>query len=315
MSIARPWPALSLDEWEPTYRTLHRWTQIVGKVHLALGPPVSHWWHAALRFTARGLTTGPMTTGDRELEIAFDFVDHALRFSTSDGATAEIALAPKSVAEFYDEVMRTLRELGVEVQIWPVPVEVPGPVPFPNDRANASYDRDAVERMWSILSSVHRVFERFRSGFLGKSSPVHLFFGAFDVAVTRFSGRPNPSPPQDRVMGEAYSHEVISHGFWFGGDWVTGTRVPEAVFYAYAVPEPSGFREARVAPSAARYEPSLGEYVLPYEAVRTSDDPERDLLAFLQSTYEAGALLAGWDRAALERRDTEMRLTAPASGY
>ncbi len=302
MMSERSWPGLSLEEWEPTYRTLHRWTQIVGKVHLALAPPQNHWWHTTMRFTAHGLTTGPMPVGDRELEMAFDFVDHTLRIWRSDGDSIDIALAPMPVAEFYDTVMRALRAIDVEVAIWPVPVEIPNPVPFLEDRSNASYDRHQVERMWTILSSVHRVFDRFRGGFLGKSSPVHFFWGAFDVAVTRFSGRPNPSPPPDRVNREAYSHEVISHGFWFGGDWPIGGRVPEAVFYAYAVPEPAGFREARVEPSAARYEQTLNEYILPYEHVRGAADPEREVLAFMQSTYEAGADLARWPRDALEWR-------------
>lgn len=296
------WPTLSLDEWEPTYRTLHRYTQVVGKVRLALGPPLNHFWHSSLRFGARGLTTTPMPAGDRELEIAFDFVDHTLRFWTSDGDRRELALGPVAVADFYAEVMRTLGSLGVDVEIWPVPVEVASPVPFPEDRANASYDRAQVERMWSILSHVHAVFERFQSGFVGKTSPVHFFWGAFDVAVTRFSGRPNPNPPTDPVMREAYSHEVISHGFWFGGDWPAGGRVPEAVFYAYAVPEPQGFRETRVSPSAARYAEDLGEFLLPYERVRAADDPEGEVLAFMQSTYEAGASLGGWDRLSLELR-------------
>ncbi len=296
------WPALPLEEWEPTYRTLHRWAQIVGKVHLALGPPLNHYWHAAMRFTARGLTTGPMAAGGGELEIAFDFVDHTLRLTTSDGRARTIALAPMAVADFYSAVMTALRELGVRVEVWPVPVEIPEKLRLDEDREHASYDREHVGRMWAILSHVHRLFEAFRGEFLGKSSPVHLFFGAFDVAVTRFSGRRNPSPPSDPVNGEAYSHEVISHGFWFGGDWPIGGRMPEAIFYAYAVPEPAGFRDARVEPSGARYDDTLHEYVLPYERVRTSADPDAAVRAFLRSTYEAGADRAGWDRAALEWR-------------
>jgi hypothetical protein len=206
-----------------------------------------------------------------------------------------------SVAEFYERVRRQLADLGVPAHIWPVPVEVVDTVPFPDDVSHASYDREKVERMWQILWHVHRVFERFRSPFLGKVSPVQFFWGAFDVAVTRFSGRRNPSPPPDPVMGEAYSHEVISHGFWFGGDWPGGGRVGEPVFYAYAVPEPEGFAEARVEPSAAGYSSALGEFLLPYDRVRTAPSPEEEVLAFMQSTYDAGADLGRWDRAALER--------------
>lgn len=295
------WPSLPLGEWEPTYQTLHRWTQIVGKVRLALSPPVNHWWHASLRFHARGLTTTPMPIGDRELEIAFDFVDHELDLFSSDGHTRRIPLQPMSVADFYAVFLRELDELGVAPHIWPVPVEVPDHTAFPDDRAHAAYDREHVERMWRILSNVHGVFERFRGRFLGKCSPVQLFWGAFDVAVSRFSGRPNPNPPDDPVMHEAYSHEVISHGFWFGGDWPVGGRVSAPVFYAYAVPEPAGFREAKIDPPSARYSSTLGEYLLPYDDVRASSQPERDILAFMQSTYDAGATLAGWDRASLER--------------
>jgi hypothetical protein len=298
---ARNWPPLPLDEWEPTYQTLHRFTQIVGKLHIALSPPVNHWWHATLRFNARGLTTTPMPIGGRDLEVAFDFVDHVLRFSTTDGIVRTLPLGPMSVADFYAAFCGELRALGVSAKIWPVPVEVSDTAPFPSDRAHRSYDREQVERMWHILANVHRVFEAFRGRFIGKSSPVHFFWGAFDVAVSRFSGRPNPSPPEPRVMREAYSHEVISHGFWFGGDWPTGGRFDAPLFYAYSVPEPAGFRDARIVPSAARYDLRLGEFVLPYDDVRVSANPERDILAFMQSTYDAGASLAGWDRASLDR--------------
>lgn len=307
----QPWPELPLDEWEPTYRTLHRYTQIVGKVRVALSPPLNHYWHAALHFGARGLTTTAMPAGDRELEIAFDFVDHALRFTTNEGDERELALGPIPVADFYEDVMRTLASMNIDVKIRPVPVEVADPVPFPEDRKNASYERDHVERMWSILSHVYGTFERFQSGFLGKTSPVHFFWGAFDVAVTRFSGRPNPNPPTEPVMREAYSHEVISHGFWFGGDWPGGARVPEAVFYAYAVPEPRGFADAHVLPSAAYYSKELKEFLLPYANVRTAEDPEREILSFMQSTYEAGANLGGWDRNALEVRRAEQVARVP----
>lgn len=307
------WPELPLDEWEPTYRTLHRYTQIVGKVRMALSPYLNHYWHSALHFGARGLTTTAMPAGDRELEIAFDFIDHALRFTTSDGESRELALGPIAVADFYADVMRTLAEMGIDVKIRPVPVEVKDPVPFPEDRANASYEREQVERMWTILSHVYATFERFQSGFLGKTSPVHFFWGAFDVAVTRFSGRPNPNPPTEPVMREAYSHEVISHGFWFGGDWPGGARVPEAVFYAYAVPEPSGFPDALVLPRAAYYSKELGEFLLPYAHVRTAQNPEQEILSFMQSTYEAGATLGGWDRAALEPKRKPAIQVQPAA--
>lgn len=301
MQSEAAWPSLPLEAWEPTYRTLHRWSQIVGKVRLACSPPQNHWWHTSLRFNARGLTTTPMPVGDRELEIAFDFVDHVLHLWTSDGITRQLPLEPMSVATFCDLVLRELELLGVVPHLYPVPVEVPARVPFPEDHENRSYDAAQVERMWRILSGVHRVFERFRGEFLGKSSPVQLFWGAFDVAVTRFSGKRNPSPPADHVMREAYSHEVISHGFWFGGDWPVGGRVPEAIFYAYAVPTPAGFAQARVEPPAARWSAQLGEHVLPYDHVRRARDPDAEVLGFMRSTYEAGAALASWDRAALER--------------
>ncbi len=295
------WPALPLDEWEPTYQTLHRWTQMVGKLKLALSPPMNHWWHSSLRFNARGLTTTPMPLGERELEVAFDFLDHQLVFSTSDGIERRLSLRPTSVADFYGTFRRELVALGVDASLWPVPVEVADHTPFPRDRAHCSYERDQVARMWRILSDVHRVFEAFRGRYQGKCSPVQFFWGAFDVAVTRFSGRPNPSPPDDPVMREAYSHEVISHGFWFGGDWPGGGRVGAPVFYAYAVPEPGGLPDARVQPADARYEPALGEFLLPYDWVRELARPEDAILTFMQSTYDAGASLAGWDRAALER--------------
>lgn len=295
------WPSLPLQVWEPTYVTLHRWTQIIGKVRLALSPPVNHWWHSSFRFRSRGLTTTPMPFDGRELEIAFDFVDHALHLSTTDGGERRLDLEPMSVAEFYDRVQQNLAALGVHAAIWPKPVEVVDPVPFPEDRTHASYDRPSVERMWRILCQVHRVFEQFRSPFIGKVSPVQFFWGAFDVAITRFSGRRNPQPPPDPITREAYSHEVISHGFWFGGDWPGGGRVDEPVFYAYAVPEPRGFAQAQVRPTGAAYSLRLGEFLLPYELVRESTSPEEQILEFMQSTYEAAADLAGWDREALER--------------
>ncbi len=290
------WPALPLDEWEPTYRTLHRWTQMVGKIRLGLCPPVNHWWHTSLRFGARGLTTTLMPTGDgsTQLEIAFDFLDHRLVFERSDGRRETITLEPKSVADFYAEVRATLAKLSVGVSIWPVPVEVPDPVPFAENTKDAAYDREAVAKMWRILQSVHAVLAEFRGRFYGKCSPVHFFWGAFDVAVTRFSGRPNPEPPPDPVMGPAYSHEVISHGFWFGGDWPAGGRFADPVFYAYALPQPEGFEKGAIEPEAAHWSDALGEYLLPYSKVRQLEDPEGAIFRFLESSYAIGATLGDW---------------------
>ena len=283
------WPSLPLDEWEPTYRTLHRWSQIVGKIRLGLCRPVNHWWHTTLRFGARGLTTTLMPVGeDLQMEMVFDFIDHRLVFQLTDGRRREVALEPKSVADFYAEVMKTLDELGVRVHVWPVPVEVMDPVPFPENTEDAAYDRAAVDKMWCILRSAHDVLSEFRGQFIGKSSPVHFFWGAFDLAVTRFSGRRNPNPPEDPVQRAAYSHEVISHGFWFGGDWPAGGRFDDPLFYAYALPQPEGFERAKVQPAEAFFSKELGEYVLPYSKLRAREDPEASLLAFLQSTYDAG---------------------------
>src|SRR4051812_9751442 len=285
---ASVWPPLSSD-WADTCATLHMWTQVVGKVRLALTPPVNHWWHITLRPTARGLTTTPMPYGGRTLEIVFDFVDHRLRFDTSDGRERQIVLEPKSVADFYGEVVRVLADLEMPVRIWPMPVEVPSPIRFDRDVEHHSYDRAAVERWWSALRQIAVVLEEFRGGFLGKCSPVHFFWGAFDLAVTRFSGRPAPERPgADAMTREAYSHEVSSAGFWPGSG-----ALPEAAFYAYFVPEPAGYKDARVAPGEAFYSPDFGEFVLKYEAVRTASSPPDALMTFLQSTYESGVTLAG----------------------
>jgi len=289
------WPALALAEWQPTYLTLHRWTQIVGKIRLATASWSNHWWQSALYVGTRGLTTSSMPCAGRQLTLSFDFCSHELVGHTSDKRSESFALEPMTVAEFYRRTMALVASLGVDVHIWPVPVEVVDRTPFLEDQHHASYDREQVERLHRILLSVDAVFNRHRGGFLGKSSPSHFFWGAFDLAVTRFSGRRNPQPPGDAVMGEAYSHEVISHGFWPGGDWPMGERVEEAVFYAYAVPAPAGFAEAEVRPSAARYSTSLGEFLLPYDAVRRADDPAAMLLDFMESTYAAAARLAGWD--------------------
>jgi hypothetical protein len=296
-----PWPSLPLAEWKDTLETLHRWTQIVGKTRLALAPPVNHSWHVTLYLTARGLGTSPMPYGDRTLEVEFDFVDHMLVLWAGD-ATRTLALAPRTVADFYLEYTTQLNSLGIRVPIRPVPSEMGDTLPFPEDQQHRSYDGDAAQRCWRILSRANQVFQEFRGRFLGKCSPVHFFWGAFDLACTRFSGRPAPVHPggvpnlPDRVVREAYSHECISAGWWPGGG-----PVAEPAFYAYAYPEPPGFAYAEVQPTQAYYSPDLHEFVLPYQAVLTANQPEGMLLDFLQSTYQAGAVLGGWDRQALER--------------
>jgi hypothetical protein len=310
---SRDWPELLLADWEPTYLTLHRWTQIVGKIRLAHAAWLNHWWHSPLYVSSYGLTTSSMPIGGRQLTITFDFCAHRLVAHTSDGRFEAFALAPMPVAEFYDRVRALLSQLDVPTRIWPKPVEVVDTTPFNEDRLHSSYDRAQVEALHRILMNVDRVFALHRGRFVGKSSPVHFFWGAFDLAVTRFSGRPNPAPPPDPTMAEAYSHEVISHGFWPGGDWPVGGRVEEAVFYAYAVPEPAGFRTAPVRPAAARYAETLGEYLLPYAQVRVASDPDAMLLEFMESTYRAAAERAGWDVAALEHpRAASQKSGAPA---
>jgi hypothetical protein len=290
----RDWPSLALGDWEPTYLTLHRFTQVVGKVQLALTPPVNHWWHVTERVTARGLTTGT-PCGERHLMMTFDFVEHRFTAETSERGAQSFALEPMSVADFYERVLAALGRLEIDVRLWPVPVEVKDTTPFPSDRNHAAYDAAAVERLHRALLSISRVFSIHRGRFLGKSSPVHFFWGAFDLAVTRFSGRRNPNPPSDAVNREAYSHEVISHGFWPGGDFLDKGRIEEAVFYAYAVPEPEGFRRARIEPPGAAYHERFGEFLLSYDAVRTANDPEATLLSFMETTYLAAARAAGWD--------------------
>ena len=290
------WPALPYDAWKDTYATLHMWMQIVGKVALALAPPLNHSWAIAFHLTARGLTTRPLPHGDRSFTIEFDFVDHRLVIRATDGERRDLPLEPRSVADFYRAVLGTLDAMALPVRIWPVPVEIPDPIPFLEDTRHSSYDRELANRCGRILVEVERVFTAARCRFVGKCSPTHFFWGSFDLAVTRFSGRLAPPREGPAFMREAYSHEVISHGFWLGGG-----AVLEPVFYAYAVPEPAGFKEARVEPSAAYYHPEMGEFLLPYEAVRTAPAPERAIEAFVDSTYEKAATLAGWDRAALER--------------
>jgi hypothetical protein len=296
------WPALPLAAWRDTYATLHLWTQIVGKIRLAQAAPVNHWWQVPFYVTCRGLTTSPMPYDARSFQIDFNFVEHRLEIGTTDGATESFLLRPMSVAEFYDEVMGRLRALGIAVRIWTMPVELPNPVPFEQDRLHAAYDAAAARRLWRILVQADRLFTQFRAGFVGKVSPVHFFWGSFDLAVTRFSGRaapPHPGAPNvaDRVTREAYNSEVSSCGFWPGG---AGMEQP--VFYSYAYPAPAGFAEAPVRPGAAFYSRDFGEFLLPYDEVRRAQSPEATLLEFLESTYEAAAKLGRWDRGALERR-------------
>jgi hypothetical protein len=290
------WPTLPLDSWKDTYATLHMWTQIVGKVRLRLTPLVNHWWNVPLYVTARGLTTSRIPYGHRAFEIWFDFIRHQLVLEINDGMVKTIPLAPRSVADFYQEFMGMLRSAGIDVKIWKMPVEIPTPIAFDQDRVHASYDAAAVEKLWRILLSVDAVFNQFRSGFIGKSSPVHFFWGSFDLAVTRFSGRRAPERAgADMITKEAYSHEVSSVGFWPGS-----VGVKDAAFYCYSAPEPQGFKEARVGPSAASYDKQLNEFVLLYEDVRKAASPTAALLEFCQSTYEAGASLGNWDRKDLE---------------
>ena len=293
-----------MSDWADTQTTLHRWTQIVGKTRLALAPMQNHWWQVALYVTARGLGTSPMPYAKGNIELEFDFLDHQLVARTSDGVTKSIALAPRSVADFYTDYLGLLAALGVDAKIWPVPQEMADTGHFAADRDHASYDADAAQRCWRILAHTDRVLKRFRGPFLGKSSPSHFWWGGFDLACTRFSGRAAPPHPggiphlADFVTREAYSHECISAGWWPGN---VGGPVAEPAFYAYAYPEPAGCPEAAVRPAAARYHLALREWILPYEAVRAAPDPEGALLEFLQSTYAAAADRGGWDRGRLER--------------
>lgn len=301
-SLNGAWPKLPLlGDWQDTFKTVHMWTQIVGKIRLDQTPWINHSWGSALYITTRGLTTSPIPYKETTVAIDFDFVDHALRITTSTGEGDSSDLEPMSVADFYEKTMNTLSDLGIEVEIYPKPVEVPDPIqPFPEDETHARYDADVVCRFWWTLVHADRVFTEFRSQFIGKVSPVHFFWGAFDLAVTRFSGRDAPRHPggvpncADWVMAEAYSKELSSAGFW------PGTGLGEAAFYSYAYPEPDGYTDRHIQPEAAYYLDEMGEFVLPYEAVRTADDSDAVLLAFLQSTYEAAADLAEWDRDALE---------------
>lgn len=298
------WPPLPLSDWADTCATLQLWMQIVGKIRLTHAPMLNHWWQVPLYVTCRGLTTSPIPyrSGTRHFQIDFDFIAHRLELKTSDGASEMIPLAPRTVADFYADIMARLHRLGLETRIWTMPVEIEAAVPFDQDRNHAAYDPEQAHRFWRILVQADRVFTRFRSRFLGKASPVHFFWGSFDMAVTRFSGRPAPrlaskSPNVAAwVMFEAYSHEVSSCGFWPGNG-----GLGEPAFYSYAYPEPEGFATAPLRPSSAYYNRDLRQFLLPYEAVRRVRSPDDDITDFLQSTYEAAANLAHWDRSALER--------------
>jgi hypothetical protein len=295
------WPELPYAAWKDTYATLHLWSQIVGKIRLAQTPWLNHSWHVTLYVSPRGLTTSLIPCGHRSFQLEFDFSDHVLRASTDDGSSKGIALSPRSVAEFYADVGRALSELGIDVHIFEMPNEIPEPIRFSEDRIHSSYDPIYAQRLWQILRQVNRVFYEFRTGFIGKCSPVHFFWGSFDLAVTRFSGRRAPLHPggvpslPDAVTREAYSHEVSSAGFWPGG---SGVEYP--AFYSYAYPEPPDFSSSAVRPAQAYYNEALNEFILPYDAVRTAENPDRALMEFLLTTYESAASNGNWDRSALE---------------
>jgi hypothetical protein len=299
VSLSAEWPRLTLADWEDTRVTVHMWSQVVGKIRMALEPMVNHWWQVTLYVSARGLTTSLMHVGGRGVEIEFDFIDHVLAIRTTDGELRRIPLEPRTVADFYQTTMAALSDLGIEVDIWTRPQEVVEAIPFDDDTVHRAYDADAINRFWLALVQSHRVMQGFRAEFLGKVSPVHFFWGGFDLAVTRFSGRTAPRHPggvpncADWIQELAYSHEVSSCGYWPGGS-------AEGSFYAYAYPTPDGFAEWEVEPGPAYFDKEFGEFLLPYEAVRTAEDPGGMLATFLQSTYDAAAELARWDRAALE---------------
>jgi hypothetical protein len=298
------WPALPFNEWKETCATLHMWSQIVGKIRLVQSPWLNHSWHATFYLTARGMTTSPVSCGTRVFQLDFDFIDHLLRIGTSDAMTRTMALRPRSVADFYQELFAHMADLGLPIRIHAKPNEVPDAIPFEQDHVHASYDAEYANRFWRLLLQAERVLKEFRARFIGKCSPVHLFWGSFDLATTRFSGAEAPSHPggvpncPDWVTREAYSHEVSSCGFWPGND-----AMPYPLFYAYAYPEPAGFKTASVLPGKARYDAAFGEFILPYDEVRLAPSPDEVLLEFLQSTYEATADLGKWNRAALERKD------------
>ena len=291
------WPELALSAWQDTYATLHMWSQIVGKVRLTLSPHMNHWWEVPLYVSTTGLTTSPMPYQRGIFEVRFDFIEHQLIIETDQHTSRMLELAPRSVAEFYRMFMAALASLGIEVKIWRMPMEIANPIPFDEDTQHASYDREYANRFWRILVASDAIFKEFRAGFIGKCSPVHFFWGSFDLAVTRFSGRRAPERPgADPITREAYSHEVISCGFWPGGG-----DVQEASYYAYAAPEPEGYAQQRVRPPQAHYHPQMKEFLLAYDTVRNAESPHDTLLAFAQSTYAAGADLGKWPRQDLER--------------
>jgi uncharacterized protein DUF5996 len=298
MDDGEAWPALPLAAWQETRDTLHMWTQILGKIRLKLTPHVNHWWEVPFYLTSRGLTSTPIPYGDGTFDATFDFFDHVLVLQTSGGRTETIALRPRSVAEFYHDVIATLQRLAIDVRIWTKPAEYPDPIRFEDDRRHAAYDAAYAHRFWRILLRADTIFKEFRGRFIGKASPVHFFWGGFDLAVTRFSGRRAPvREDADFVTREGYSHEVSSCGFWTGSGGVT-----DAAFYSYAAPEPPGFKEARIRPAAAIYNDEFSNFVLMYDDVRSAPDPRTTVLEFLQDTYEAAATLGHWDRENLEFR-------------
>jgi Family of unknown function (DUF5996) len=296
------WPALPYSEWQATYATLHMWSQIVGKIALALAPPMNHSWAVTLHVTARGLATRNLPHGARSFSMEFDFIGHQLVIRTTDGDLRALPLRSRPVAEFYREVMDALRSMALPVTIWSMPVEIPSPIRFEDDAIHHTYDPEYANRFWRILVQVERVFTVCRCQFIGKCSPVHFFWGSFDLAVSRFSGKAAPARDGPQFMRDAYSHEVISHGFWPGSG-----PVLEPAFYAYCVPEPPGLKTAPVQPAAAFYHAGIGEFILPYEAVRSATSPDAEIHAFIDSTYGQAATLAGWDRAALERAAANKR--------
>jgi len=312
--MSNTWPALPFAEWQDTATTLRMWTQIVGKIRLTLSPWTNHSWHVTLYLTSRGLTTSPIPHGTSTFEIRFDFIDHELRILKSDGAARVLKLRPQSVAKFYGEVMNALAEMELPVTINMTPNEIQNPIPFDEDEEHRSYDREYANRFWRVLAQSDRVFTKFRSRFCGKCSPIHFFWGSFDLAVTRFSGRSAPPHPggvphlPDAITREAYSQEVSSLGFWPGN-----AAAPTPIFYSYAYPEPPGFAEAKVQPAAAFYEPAFREFMLPYDVVRTAEKPDEVLLDFAQSTYDAASTLGKWDRDALQEVKPSLHFTHPHS--
>jgi hypothetical protein len=290
------WPDLAYDAWKETYATLHMWMQVVGKIALAQAPPINHSWGVALHLTSRGVSTHLLPHDARAFTIEFDFVVHQLLVRISDGTVQTLPLTNQSVAHFYRAVIHLLERSGLGVRVWSMPVEIPNPIRFEDDTIHHTYDPAAANRWWQILTRIAPVFNERRSDFLGKSSPLHLFWGGLDLALSRFSGRPAPPRDGPAFMREAYSHEVISHGFWPGSE-----PLLEPAFYAYMVPEPAGLKDAAVQPSAAYYHRELGEFILPYEAVRLASDPAAPIRSFIDSTYDRAATLGGWDRAALDR--------------